>query len=466
MVARHRGVTSGLGLLRAFSELDRAFTYIGLRAVACGGLLPGIDLLAHRRLDRVATGSRQFGRHPLGSREHGGPTDALGLKESPQVGGLHVVADRAGLRALSQGLRKCETQRQNGDDERDLLVPAVQGDRLFVATTAAMLVSSRCSTSCLTACTPWLMISPPCPVARSGETRADAPSSASGGVRIKSDGAAFRRGRSIEMEPFARAAASDTLRRSGVAQGRKAVRPAGACCDRLRATDRCRLPCRPAWSRGRRVPATPGSRADRRHAQADVWRRNDGAHGAWRCPEARVHPQPSHGELNDARREWTAVGADEQPAASRKLVGTARDVVRDQLRHLRQDRHHARLATLAGYGDEIGATSSRQVFECADRAPRISASPTRTAERERLRRERGSMVRGSPRRAGRSRPPVWRPKWRAVSAASRQAWARAPRRVRRLFPCHCARDSAQTSAPRPACASASGCQFPRFVAPP
>src|ERR1700675_3004006 len=63
--------------------------------------------------------------------------------------------------------------------------------------------------------------------------------------------------------------------------------------------------------------------------------------------------QPRHGELDDARRQRTALGADKQRAVVGQVEGTERDVIRDQLGDLRQQRDHALLAAFSHYGDGV-----------------------------------------------------------------------------------------------------------------
>src|SRR5487761_2185253 len=48
-------------------------------------------------------------------------------------------------------------------------------------------------------------------------------------------------------------------------------------------------PCTPAWWTAKHAPVIPEWCEDRRHGQADGWRRNDARHGAWRCRAIRAH---------------------------------------------------------------------------------------------------------------------------------------------------------------------------------
>src|SRR5580692_2304438 len=57
--------------------------------------------------------------------------------------------------------------------------------------------------------------------------------------------------------------------------------------------------------------------------------------------------QPRHGELDDARRQRAALGADEQRAVVGQVEGTERGVIRNQLGDLRQQWNHALLAAFA-----------------------------------------------------------------------------------------------------------------------
>src|SRR5580692_3310662 len=75
--------------------------------------------------------------------------------------------------------------------------------------------------------------------------------------------------------------------------------------------------------------------------------------------------QPRHGELDEARRQRPALGADEQRPVVGQVEGTERDVIRDQLVDLRQQRHHALLAALSGDSQrvaraEIGALQAQR----------------------------------------------------------------------------------------------------------
>ena len=75
--------------------------------------------------------------------------------------------------------------------------------------------------------------------------------------------------------------------------------------------------------------------------------------------------QPRHRQLHDARRQRAALGADEQRAVVGQVVRTKRDISGDELLDLRQHRHHARLAALAGDGDRVAGGESARVSPSA-----------------------------------------------------------------------------------------------------
>src|SRR5205085_3605571 len=128
VIGGHRGVALLLRLLRARGELLAALARVGLRLVAVCRVLPLRRLLA-----QAFVGA---GRFDLlgGGAQHGLP-DGLRLEEGPEVRGLDVVGERAGLRALAERLGEGEHQRKHGYEERYALVAA----EMVVA--AAMTVS-------------------------------------------------------------------------------------------------------------------------------------------------------------------------------------------------------------------------------------------------------------------------------------------------------------------------------------
>src|SRR3954447_17242390 len=124
MIFRSRLVALMLGVLGLFGQLLGAFAGLRLGAVALRGLLPVLDLLLHGHLVGLVARRAEDELALVGHGLHHGAADALGLEERPEVGGLDVLADRFGLRALAERLRDRQKQRQDGDQERDLLVRA------------------------------------------------------------------------------------------------------------------------------------------------------------------------------------------------------------------------------------------------------------------------------------------------------------------------------------------------------
>ena len=205
-----------LSLLGALGELFRSFAGFRLRAVARRGLVPVVDLLLQRRLGGIVPDRAQAELGMLGGGLHHGAADALGLEERPQVRGFDVLADGFGLRALAQRFRQRQEQRDDSDQQRDLLVGA--GSVLGVFRMLHAFVGAHV----------FLLL------AVTGHT--------------------------IERTNTAQ----DALRGStnDMTACMSARGDAPSC--RLPAAARCRCRCRSAWSRARRGRAIPGSRAGRR----------------------------------------------------------------------------------------------------------------------------------------------------------------------------------------------------------
>src|SRR5262249_40040977 len=127
-----------LGLLGALGEFDAAFARVRLGTIACAGLLPGVDLLGGRFLDRLARRRSRDDGQLLGGGFHQRATDRLGLEERPHGRGFRVVAERCRLRALAQRLRERQAQSDDGDQQGDLLVAAFE-DRLFLVVPVPVL---------------------------------------------------------------------------------------------------------------------------------------------------------------------------------------------------------------------------------------------------------------------------------------------------------------------------------------
>src|SRR3954451_14404815 len=124
MIFRSRLVALMLGVLGLFGQLLGAFAGLRLGAVALRGLLPVLDLLLSRGFGGLVGRGAERQLALLGRGLHHRAADALGLEEGPEVGSLDVLADRFGLGALAERLGDRQEQRQNGDQERDLLVRA------------------------------------------------------------------------------------------------------------------------------------------------------------------------------------------------------------------------------------------------------------------------------------------------------------------------------------------------------
>ena len=100
----------------------------------------------------------------------------------------------------------------------------------------------------------------------------------------------------------------------------RAVTPADGRCDRLPAAVRCRRRYRFARWTARRGRAAPGSHAGCCCAPAGASRRNGASVRGRALRQAKRAAQPRHCQLDNAWRERTAFGADEQRTVGRKLI--------------------------------------------------------------------------------------------------------------------------------------------------
>src|SRR5437764_13926802 len=99
-----------------------------------------------------------------------------------------------------------------------------------------------------------------------------------------------------------------------------------------------------------------------------------------RLRQAERAAQPRHRELNDPRREWAAFGADEQRTVTADLVRAEREIIGDEVLHLRQHRHHALLAALADDRDHLPLTAGEITAPQPERLG--NAQPAAVEERE------------------------------------------------------------------------------------
>jgi len=136
------------------------------------------------------------------------------------------------------------------------------------------------------------------------------------------------------------------------ASSSRAFTPADAPLRRRPEAGRRRPWCRPASSTARRGRAAPGWRA-RSPPRPSRWLAKEVAQRVGRraCRQAEGATQTLHGELDDARRQGAAAGTDEERPVRHERIGAGGDVIRHRPRHLRQHRHLAHLAALAGHSD-------------------------------------------------------------------------------------------------------------------
>ena len=207
--------------------------------------------------------------------------------------------------------------------------------------------------------------------------------------------------------------------------------------------------CRSASSRARRGRAVPGSRAGRRRARADAWRRNGAARAASpsRAGRARRAAAPSRAARCAARaaRLWRR-----RTAARRSAGRTGR------ARHNRR----SSCSTCGSTGTMrsllplpvtvMASPLPRRGHRCARQPERLGNAQARAVEQ----RQHGGVAREHPGLALLAGAQIGvghaasRRRSAAASATSSALSARARRRARRPCPCRCVRGSAQTSARR------------------